>query len=146
MSEMGKQCGCVCVDSRHPDGDAPLTDYLIRAVEKEIEDEQLAMKTIHNENNKIYRDIGDFFETCRDIVSERSQSYGRPDDCFERIASMWSVVLGDALADGAAVSGRDVARCMIALKLVRDQHSGERDNMIDIAGYAALGAVLDDAI
>jgi hypothetical protein len=66
------------------------------------------------------------------IHSDRAASYGPVEDSFERIAKYWEDYLG------IAIDREDVAMMMILLKVARNQHSFKRDNLIDIAGYAAL--------
>ncbi len=66
------------------------------------------------------------------INGPRRDSYGDAKDSFARIALLWSEVIG------TPVTTRQVAQCMIALKLCRDINKPDRDNMVDIAGYAGL--------
>lgn len=75
-------------------------------------------------------------ETAGQLINgERRQTYGDAQESFDRIASLWSIILG------TNVSAADVARCMVAMKLARLSGSDEhRDSWVDIAGYAALGA------
>ena len=61
---------------------------------------------------------------------DRTNDYGRPEDSYARIAEMWSIILRQP------VTARQVAQCMIGLKLVRDSHRPKLDNLVDIAGYA----------
>jgi hypothetical protein len=74
-------------------------------------------------------------EAARLISSERNEQYGPPEENFDRISRLWSVVLG------VEVSKEDVAMCMIALKMARyASRSGyQPDTWIDIAGYAGCG-------
>lgn len=68
------------------------------------------------------------------INGERVGSYGRPEDNFDRIASMWTAYLN------RTVSGKDVAAMMIMVKLARISSGQYKDdNWVDIAGYAACG-------
>jgi hypothetical protein len=66
------------------------------------------------------------------ITGPRRESYGSANESFERIATMWSVVLR------TPVTGAQVGQCMIAFKLVREVNKHHRDNLVDIAGYTAL--------
>lgn len=68
---------------------------------------------------------------------DRQASYGPPDQDFVRTAAMWSALLG------CPVSAKQVALCMIALKLSRETHQGKRDSWVDIAGYARCGAICE---
>lgn len=68
------------------------------------------------------------------INGARSEDYGDAYENHERIAKMWSVILG------REVSVSQVYQCMIALKLSRLIVTPEHeDTWIDICGYAALG-------
>lgn len=66
------------------------------------------------------------------INGPRRDSYGDARDSFERVASMWSVILK------RSVTAHEVALCMIALKLCREANKHSRDSLVDIAGYAGL--------
>lgn len=63
-------------------------------------------------------------------TGERQNSYGPPDQDFARTAKIWSAILG------IEVEARQVAMCMIGLKLSRATWSKKTDNPIDIAGYS----------
>lgn len=64
------------------------------------------------------------------VVNQRQMAYGSREDNFGRIAAMWSAILG------VTVSPRQVALCMIAVKIARECWKPSRDNATDIAGYA----------
>jgi hypothetical protein len=79
-------------------------------------------------------------ETClneaQTIVSgARDAQYGGPEENFDRIAKLWSVIFG------IEVTREDVAMAMVAVKVARyASRSGfQPDTWIDIAGYAACG-------
>lgn len=73
------------------------------------------------------------------INGEREGQYGKAEDSFERIACLWSAYRGDHF------SKIDVAVMMILLKLARvDSGVYKQDNWIDICGYAAIGADIQD--
>lgn len=74
-------------------------------------------------------------EAARLITTERNKQYGPPQENFNRISRLWSVVLGKEITE------EDVAMCMIALKIARyASRSGyQPDTWIDIAGYAGCG-------
>lgn len=72
-------------------------------------------------------------------VSTKATSYGKPEDNFSRIAKLWNAAkLGDFEAT-------DVALAMILLKVARQLNSPKDDNWVDIAGYAACGAEVDES-
>lgn len=74
-------------------------------------------------------------EAARLITTERNLDYGPPSENFDRIARLWSVVLG------IEVTMEDVAMCMVAMKMARyaSKSGYQPDTWIDIAGYAGCG-------
>jgi len=65
------------------------------------------------------------------INGDRQSDYGSPKVNFERIAKMWSVILG------VEIEWHQVPACMVALKLARLVHSPmHEDSWRDIVGYA----------
>ena len=73
------------------------------------------------------------------VTGERERQYGNPEDNFQMIADLWTVLLRDKLTD--FLTAKDVAEMMIQFKLARAR-GGEfkLDNYVDIAGYAACAA------
>jgi hypothetical protein len=73
-------------------------------------------------------------------VTDRGANYGTPAENFERIAVLWTALLGHE------VSAAQVAMMMAAVKMARlcadEKHM---DSWIDIAGYAACGAEIVSA-
>lgn len=68
------------------------------------------------------------------LLDARGQEYGPADQSFRAIAQIWSALLSVEISPG------NVARCMIALKLVRLSSTPTHlDSWRDIAGYAILG-------
>ena len=77
-------------------------------------------------------------ERANDIVQERGQSYGHPYAGFNRVAKMWSAMLG------VDVTAEQVVRCMICLKLARLSETPQhQDSIDDLAGYTW---VLDEVV
>lgn len=72
----------------------------------------------------------------RIIHGPRREAYGPPEKSFDTLASMWSVITGHE------ISPADVTLMMIALKLCREMNNHQRDNMVDICGYAALHEII----
>lgn len=72
------------------------------------------------------------------VNGEREQTYGSPEDSFNRIANLWSAYLNVAL------TGLDVAKMMILFKLARTGERAYLDNWVDIAGYAACAGEIED--
>ena len=66
------------------------------------------------------------------INGDRKESYGNVNFSFGRIAALWSNILK------SKINRRQVGLCMIALKIIREENKHKPDNLIDIAGYAAL--------
>lgn len=56
-------------------------------------------------------------------------SDGHPRGNFGRTAQIWSAIIG------VPVTAEQVALCMIGLKLAREAHHHQRDNLEDMAGY-----------
>lgn len=83
--------------------------------------------------HKPHEDMKTINQTAAAIVSgPRRKSYGDAKASFERIARSWSDILR------SPVTSRQVALCMVALKVLRDSNKPKRDNLVDIAGYAEL--------
>ena len=69
-------------------------------------------------------------EAARVVDGPREKSYGPPNRSFERIAALWSQVLD------IKVTPQQVGLCMVLLKVSRECNRHQRDNLVDIAGYA----------
>lgn len=94
----------------------------------------------------IYQQHEDVLEEALRITGgDRMNSYGPPDQDFQRTAGMWTSLFNDKLKGGASFSTEDVALAMILLKCSRQTHQGKRDNYVDIAGYARCGQLCADA-
>lgn len=75
-------------------------------------------------------------EVHRTVYRDRRGQYGPPESEFQRIADLWSALLGHR------ITARQVGLMMVLLKAARDCHKEKRDNLVDIAGYAACLAEL----
>jgi hypothetical protein len=71
-------------------------------------------------------------------VKARTASYGGAAKEFARTAAIWSAILG------VEVSPAQVGLCMIGLKLAREAYRHNRDNLIDMAGYAQCVAECEE--
>ena len=73
------------------------------------------------------------------IIGNREQQHGSPEDSFCLISEFWTSYLGHI------VTPVDVGNMMILLKIARCKTGGHKeDNYIDIAGYAACTAEVND--
>jgi hypothetical protein len=74
-------------------------------------------------------------EAARIINGERDKQYGGPEDNFDRIAKIWTILFHREFTT------EDVALAFVATKLARfASNSGfQPDTWVDIAGYAACG-------
>ena len=70
-------------------------------------------------------------EAKRLVHGPRQAHYGHPLDDFGRTAKIWEAILG------CHVEPEQVALCMIGVKLSRETNKPKRDNVVDLAGYAA---------
>lgn len=83
--------------------------------------------------------VGDYLQKASDaIYGARHQDYGDVRENFQRIADIWSVVLG------REITTREVGLCMIGLKIARLVNTPDHeDSWVDIAGYAGLAEYLN---
>lgn len=73
------------------------------------------------------------------VHGDRQAAYGHPLDDFSRTAKLWSAILGHE------VTPEQVGLCMCAVKISRQVNKPKRDNLVDLAGYAAtVQMVLDE--
>lgn len=77
-------------------------------------------------------------EANRIVSGSRQAMYGSPGENFRRIAAMWTEILG------VTVDPEDIPLCLIALKLSREIAVSNRDNWVDIAGYARTREMLEE--
>lgn len=88
---------------------------------------------VSNSDLNVMRSV---LDEARSIVcGPRNSYYGNPNDNHARTAELWVVYLRHL--NGRTVDARDVAALNILQKLARDLHRRKRDNMVDIAGWAA---------
>ena len=66
------------------------------------------------------------------IHGARRTSYGPPHISFGRIAALATIMLPYTITE------RDVATFMICVKLARERALHDRDNLVDLCGYADL--------
>lgn len=66
------------------------------------------------------------------ISKDRRKAYGPVNESFEQIAKIWSGTLNKE------ITSKQVALCMIGLKIQRESFSHKDDNLIDLIGYTLL--------
>lgn len=64
------------------------------------------------------------------VKGSRMNAYGQPLDNLERIGRLWAALLGVE-----RISAEQVALCMVAVKLSRETHRPDLDNIVDGIGY-----------
>lgn len=72
------------------------------------------------------------------ITGIKRDEYGPIELSFEAIARIWTGTLG------VRISSRQVALCMIGLKLYRESYKHKKDNLIDIIGYVKCLEKMED--
>jgi hypothetical protein len=92
------------------------------------------------------------------VSGDRQGTYGSPEDCFGLIADLWNGWLGFGpemarqSSKIAPLSASDVAIMMMLLKVARTKPAVladqpiKRDTLVDLAGYAACLARVQDAL
>lgn len=74
------------------------------------------------------------------INGQREKDYGTPKENFERIARIWSILLG------VDITPSQVALCMVGVKIARLANDIEHeDSWKDVAGYVGCWERLHDA-
>lgn len=84
----------------------------------------------------------EILDRAKQIVAERNNSYGKPEDNFARIARLWNAHLYNGLGMNLMtwLEPHDVAIMLACVKLARIcEDPRKADNWIDLAGYAACG-------
>lgn len=77
-----------------------------------------------------------FVKEMQSILGQRGEDYGSRQTNFDDIARGWGVLLG------TPVTARQVALCMIWVKLAREIAGPKHDSMIDAANYALIADML----
>lgn len=72
------------------------------------------------------------------VDGDRQNDYGHPLDDFSKTAKIWSAILG------IEVTPKQVALCMIGVKISREVNRPKDDNLIDMAGYVQTAWMVDD--
>ena len=66
------------------------------------------------------------------IHGEKRKAYGPVNESFHKIATIASIGCNKEITD------EDVCRILLAVKYVRESYNHQRDNLVDICGYADL--------
>jgi Domain of unknown function (DUF6378) len=77
-------------------------------------------------------------DLAQERVETKPDDYGPPAENVERIARLWSIYLQEAADLPHELTGRDVGVLMVLLKVAREANQQKRDNLVDIAGWAAV--------
>lgn len=87
------------------------------------------------------------------VYGERNAAYGHPRDNLKMIAEMWNSYLDEPPAIPTVdppcnrkISPRNVAMMMVLVKVAREAQGPKRDNLTDIASYAATAERLDEPV
>lgn len=72
------------------------------------------------------------------INGERREAYGKALESFQRVAKLWSEILG------ITVTPSQVCIMMAAFKSAREANSHKRDNLVDIVGYLLLEKKIEE--
>lgn len=75
------------------------------------------------------------------INGDRQNIYGDPENSFQIIADLWNVYYEHSYS--VELGPKDVAMMMCLLKIARQLHQHKDDNLVDLAGYAALAGDMD---
>lgn len=76
-------------------------------------------------------------EAQRLVHGERQAAYSHPIDDYTRTGRMWGAILG--IGD---IDPRICCLMMAAMKISRETHKHKRDNLTDLAGYAACAKMV----
>lgn len=68
------------------------------------------------------------------VYGPRQGAYGHPHDDYSRTATMWEAILG---LPAGTIAPSTACLMMAAVKISRQVNKPKRDNMVDLAGYAA---------
>ena len=73
------------------------------------------------------------------VLGDRNSAYGPAWEDYGRTAKLWSIILNHE------VTAAQSALCMVVVKLSRECFKHKRDNLVDMAGYAAVVQSIGDA-
>lgn len=79
------------------------------------------------------------------VNGDRQKSYGHPKDNHACTAALWTAYLRrcGVLKDDAEITARQVCIVNALQKCSRDAHEEKRDNLVDLAGWAANAEMVE---
>jgi hypothetical protein len=77
-------------------------------------------------------------EAALHVFGDREKAYDHPSRNFEATAKIWNGILAYKL--NAPITAEEVALLMVGVKLARESHRHQRDNLVDAAGYIECAA------
>jgi hypothetical protein len=77
----------------------------------------------------------------REAVNDRGHQYGKPEDHFGRIATLWNGWM--KIRKDGPITAVDVSVMLLLMKVGRIAGNGKHvDNFVDVAGYASCAGEL----
>lgn len=96
---------------------------------------------VENENQSTREAV--LNEAIQCVCGHRVSDYGKPEDSFGQIAAFWNAYLGM----DKGITALDVCNMMALLKMARIMTgTATEDSFVDLAGYAACGAEIAEAM
>lgn len=77
-------------------------------------------------------------EAHRLVHGPRQSEYGHPLDNWSLTADLLTALLRGKLKDGEVITAEDAILCMVQVKVARESFRPNRDNRVDLAGYAEV--------
>ena len=80
------------------------------------------------------------FEICESILKNRKGSYGDSKEMLGQVAKYWNIYITSQYKkdNEGKLQGKDVAMMMVLLKIARESHKHDIDNIIDMINYIVL--------
>jgi len=78
------------------------------------------------------------------VHGERSADYGHPADDFAAVAEAFNAYIKKKYYIVNLLESADVPIFQMIVKIMREAHKPKRDNLVDIAGYAATLEMVHD--
>lgn len=81
-------------------------------------------------------------EAAQIVDGDRNEAYGDPDGNHGATAALWNAYLYRRYHYVATLDARDVCMLNVLQKVSRDAHWRQRDNLVDICGYARNAEII----